>query len=273
MGVYSKLNLWNSPLKGGRGVFSQANKMILLLIGSFFVSCSSDSAPDCFQSAGDIVREEIAVPNFTKITVFENVGLVLNQGAEIKVEIETGKNLRNEVTATVEDGRLLLRDTNDCNFFRKYGLTKVYVTSPNITEIRSSTGLKIESSGRLSYPNLNLISESFNNTESETTDGAFDLDLDSETINITVNGIAYFKLSGNTTFIGVTIAAGDSRVEAENLKAQFVDIDHRGSNDILVNPQDLIKGDIRGTGDVVSFNTPPLIQINEIFKGRLIFKD
>ncbi|TMM56358.1 DUF2807 domain-containing protein [Maribacter algarum] len=248
-------------------------RRLLPLLCLFLTSCNSESAPDCFQSAGDLVREEVSVADFNKITVFENVGLVLKQGPEIKVEIETGENLRNEVEVTVEDGRLLLRNTNDCNYFREYGLTKIYVTAPNIGEIRSSTGLKIESDGVLAYPILRLISESFNNPESETTDGEFDLELDTDDVTALVNGIAYFRLRGRTEFFGATIAAGDSRIEAQNLRANLVDVDHRGSNDILVNPQQGIKGEIRGTGDVISFNEPFLIQVEELFKGKLIFKD
>jgi hypothetical protein len=125
----------------------------------------------------------------------------------------------------------------------------------------------------LGYQDLTLVSESFNNPESETTDGEFDLLLDTYAVTIVANGITYFKLKGETQFLGITIAAGDSRVEAEELIAQFVDIDHRGSNDLIVNPQQLIKGDIRGTGDVISLNQPSLVQVEELYKGRLIFKD
>ncbi len=244
-----------------------------LLIFFLQLGCDSDKASDCFQTAGDIVREEVQVSDFTKITVFENVGLVLKQGDELKVEVETGANLRNDVEVKVIEDRLVLRNNNNCNLFREYALTKIYVTAPNITEIRSSTGLKIESDGALDYPILRLISESFIDDTSETTDGEFDLILDSVDVTIVVNGIAYFKLRGNTEFIGVTIAAGDARVEANELRAQFVDIDHRGSNSILVNPVQLIKGDIRGIGDVISFQRPSLIQVNELFRGKLIFRD
>ncbi len=262
-----------SLFRDDNSVFPHVLKCALLLLSGFFISCNSDAAPDCFQSAGKLIREEVSVTDFSNITVFENVGLVLKQGPDIKVEVETGENLMNEIVVSVKDNRLLLRNTNDCNFFRNYGLTKIYVTAPNIRELRSSTGLKIESDGVLSFPVMRLVSESFINDESETTDGEFDLELDTTDVTIVVNGIAYFKLRGKTQFFGVTIAAGDSRIEAEALNAQFVDVDHRGSNDILVNPVQVIKGDIRGFGDVISYRRPPLVQINELFKGKLIFKD
>ena len=244
-------------------------KGIILLV---FFGCNSESAPDCLQTTGEVSRLEVIVPDFTKITVFENVSLVLKQGAVQQVEVETGENLREEVTAVVEGDRLLLRDTNDCNFVRSYGTTKVYVTSPNIEEVRSSTGWSVTSDGVLGYDSLTLVSESFNNTESETTDGLFDLEVATQNLTVVSNGIAYFKLSGSTQALNLTVAAGDTRIEADNLIAQRVGINHRGSNDMLVNPQQSITGLISGTGDVISSNRPAEISVDAIYKGKLVFR-
>ena len=118
-----------------------------------------------------------------------------------------------------------------------------------------------------------MFSESFLNPESETTDGNFDLELDTQNLSVVVNGIAYFKLRGNTANLNLTIAAGDSRIEAENLIAESVVVSHRGSNDMFVNPQASISGVIRGTGDVISSTRPTAIDVAELFRGRLVFRD
>ena len=237
------------------------------------IACNGENVPDCFQNAGDLVRTTVDVPEFSKITVFENLQVVLADGEEQKVEIETGEYLLNDVSAVVEGDRLIIRNENSCNYVREYGLTTIYITSPNISEIRSSTGFPIFSDGILNYPNLSLIAESFLNPETETTDGSFDLQLNATTVSIVVNGIAYFRLQGDTDNFNITIAAGDSRVEAENLVSQNVDLNHRGSNDVYVNPQQRISGVIRGTGDVISINRPPEIEVEELYNGRLIFQD
>lgn len=242
-----------------------------ILLMCFVSSCNSENAPDCLQNDGELIRQEVLLPPFDKITVFEKVALVLKDGPEQKVEIETGEFLLNEVSAAVEGDRLILRNENGCNLFRPFGITTVYVTAPNISEIRSSTGLLIRSDGVLGYPDLSLVSESFNNPETETTDGSFDLDLATTSVSIVVNGIAYFKLSGTTTTFNVTIAAGDSRIEAEELLADNVVVNHRGTNDILANPQVSVRGVIRGLGDVICFNRPDTIEVEEIFNGRLLF--
>ncbi|WP_339653130.1 head GIN domain-containing protein [uncultured Maribacter sp.] len=234
-------------------------------------SCDSENASDCFQDTGEIKRNEVELQEFEKITVFENVTLVIKQGDTQKVEIETGENLRNEVVAVVEDGRLILTDTNDCNYVRKYGVTVVYITTSNLTEIRSSTGYPIRSDGVLRFERLSLLSESFSNPEAETTDGEFNLDLDVSSLSITVNGIAYFNLTGYVENLNINIAAGDSRIEAEGLVAQYVNINHRGSNDVLINPQLKISGVLRGTGDVLSYTRPAEVNVEELYNGRLIF--
>ena len=261
-----KIRNTKCPLKGTLGVF-------LMLITFLLASCNGENVPDCFQNAGDLVRRPVDVAEFSTITVFENLNVVLKQGDEQQVEIETGEYLFNDVSAEVMDGRLILKNENSCNYVRKYGLTTVYVTSPNITEIRSSTGLLISSDGVLNYPSLTLLSESYSNPELETTDGSFDLELNSTTVRITVNGIAYFMLKGTTENFNVNVAAGDSRIEAENLISNDVTINHRGSNDVFVNPQQRLSGVLRGTGNLISVNRPPEIEVEQLFNGRLIFQD
>lgn len=244
----------------------------LLALSLTLWGCNQEGA-GCLGSAGDLQREEIAVPGFSDITVFENVRLVIRQGPEQRVVLETGENLRDGVSARVEDGVLELRDSNNCNLFRTYGLTTFYVTTPELATLRSSTGWPIESDGVLAFEDLRLISESFNNPETATTDGSFDLSLDTGRLRLVANGIAYFRLRGSTGTLGVTIAAGDSRVEAAELAARRVTLDHRGSNQVHVFPTGRIDGVIRGYGDVLSYNRPDTVEVEERFRGRLRFVD
>ncbi|MEC8832014.1 MAG: DUF2807 domain-containing protein, partial [Bacteroidota bacterium] len=89
-----------------------------LAIFLLLLSCNGDNVPDCFQNAGDIVRRPIEVSDFNTLTVFENLNVVLKQGDEQIVEIETGEFLWNDVSATVENNRLILRNENSCNYVR-----------------------------------------------------------------------------------------------------------------------------------------------------------
>jgi len=66
--------------------------------------------------------------------------------------------------------------------------------------------------------------------------------------------------------------SGIGRFEGRNLVAQKVEIYHRGSNDIIVNPIQELKGDLYGTGNLISINTPPVLEVVRHYQGRLILE-
>ncbi|EZH74551.1 hypothetical protein ATO12_12345 [Aquimarina atlantica] len=237
----------------------------------FLFGCDSENASDCFQRTGTIVRKEIEVSDFTRILVNPNIELIIKEGATTSIIIETGDNLLNEVSAIVEDDRLVLSNTNDCAFFRDFNQTKVFVTAPNITEIRSGTQFDISSDGILNYTSLTLLSEDFGGN-TETTTGTFNLSVDCENIGIVGNNIASFFITGTVQALDVNFASGTGRFEGANLVAENVQVFHRGTNKIIVNPQQSITGEIRSTGDVISVNRPSIVEVETFFTGKLIFQ-
>ncbi|GAA4297847.1 head GIN domain-containing protein [Aestuariibaculum suncheonense] len=234
-------------------------------------ACDSENAGDCFQKTGAIIQQEFTVATFDKILVNRDIELVIKHGIEQKVLVETGENLINDVTAVIEDGKLILTDNNTCNYIRDYGVTKVYVTSPNITEIRSSTQYDISSDGVLTYPSLTLLSESFGAPESFTS-ANFKLQVNNNTLLVVFNNASNCYISGQTNNLNITFASGTSRFEGENLKAQNITIWNRSSNNMILNPQQSIKGKISGVGDVICVTKPDIVDVVEEYKGRLIFK-
>lgn len=247
-------------------------KTIYIVLVVLLISCNGENALDCFQTAGSIIQQEVTVNTFEKILVNRDVELIVKKGPEQKVIIETGKNLINDVEAVVVDGKLILTDNNSCNFVRKYGITKVYVTSPNITEIRSSTQYDISSDGVLTYPSLTVLSEDFNAPDSFTV-GNFKLEIDNSSLRVVFNNLSNCYVSGKTENLNVTFAAGDSRFEGRSLIAQKVTIWNRGSNDMIVNPQQELKGTISATGNVIAVHHPPVVNVEEQYTGRLIFEN
>jgi hypothetical protein len=63
------------------------------------------------------------------------------------------------------------------------------------------------------------------------------------------------------------------RFEGKALKAENVRIFHDGQNDIIVNPQQSLTGQLRSTGNVVSYNEPPELDIFSLYQGEIIFID
>ena len=247
-------------------------KIIYILILNFIIACDSENAGDCFQKTGNIIQQEVIVSSFNKILVNRDIELIIEEGSEQKIVIETGENLMNDVSAIVVDGKLILTDDNSCNYVRDYGITKIYVASPNISEIRSSTQYTVSSKGVLTYPNLTILSEDYNAPDSFT-NGDFKLQIDSNSFRLVFNNISNCFISGKTNNLNITFAAGTSRFEGRDLITENVTIWNRSSNDMIVNPQQSIKGKISGTGNVIAVNEPLVVDVVEQYKGRLIFED
>lgn len=247
-------------------------KLSCLLLTLILLSCNAKVMPDCLQNAGPIIQMEYTVPEFTQIVVFERVQLILKQAEEQKIIVETGKYLRDDIVVDVIDGRLELHNNNGCNISRDYGITKIYVSAPDITQIRSSTGLPILSDGILNYPSLALLSEDFGAEGMYHTSGDFRLSVNSQNLKITSNNLSHFFLDGEVENLTIGFYAGDSRFEGRDLEAQHVQIFHRSSNDMIVNAQKSLKGEIRSTGNVIATNKPDVVEVTDFYKGNLIFE-
>lgn len=245
---------------------------ILILLTIVLAGCDSENAPGCFRAAGTIVQEQREVANFTKILAWQRTQVFIEQGPEHKVIIESGENLMDDVVLTVEEGRLNIYNNNACNLVRDYQITKIFVTAPNITEIRSSTGYEIRSIGTLRYPQLTLLSEDQNNEDFYHTNGDFYLDLAVENLSITANGLSRFYLSGSATFANFGLFGSDCGIEAGNLIVQDLNIVHRSTDRMVVNPQNSITGRIVSYGNCISKNRPPIVAVETPFEGRLIFE-
>jgi len=254
------------------GQSGKMKKILYILTLTLFFTCSSEDTNDCFQTSGGIVQQEIVVSTFERILVNRDVELILKQGTAFEVIIETGKNLLNDVEAKVVGDELQLTDNNTCNYVRDYGITKIYVTAPNITEIRSSTQYDVSSNGVLDYDRLALISEDFNVPGSFTV-GDFRMDVNLNQLSIISNNISTFYITGQTENLFVGFFAGAGRFEGEDLIAQNVDVFHRGSNDMIVNPQQSLTGSLFSTGNLISRNQPPIVDVEVLYTGRLIFED
>lgn len=243
-----------------------------LFLFFIFTACDTDSAWDCVKAAGAITQEVILLESFEKLDVRHRVQLIVKQGEEQKVVLETGENLRGKITLKVTNGELRIENGTSCNLVRDYEITKVYVTSPNINQIRNGSGLSVLSEGVLGFPSLALLSEDTGVEGDIHTVGDFELQLDVESLNIVANGKSNFFISGQAESASIGFYGGDGRFEGQNFIIQNLTIFHRSSNKMIVNPQESISGEIRGVGDVISLNEPPVVEVEAFYTGRLIFQ-
>ncbi|WP_121908626.1 head GIN domain-containing protein [Ulvibacter antarcticus] len=237
------------------------------------IACNSDSANDCFQTEGSIIETSFDVGEFTEIRIEGEVSLVVKQGEAHEVLVETGENLLNDVTVSVDGETLIIKDDNKCNLFRDYGITKAIVTAPNLTLIRNSSSYDVRSDGVLLYSDLSLVSNTSGGIENVRKGGDFYLEINCERLKISANGQSIFYISGRANSANISFTDENPRFEGENLEVDELKIFQVSANDMIVNPQQKISGIIRGTGDVISVNRPSVNEVQEFYTGRLIFQD
>lgn len=265
-----KWRAWNLALE-----LEFRNMKILLSVCLVFVlfSCDSEDSWDCLQAAGDRISKEYTVSKFTKIRIEDDVTLFLKQGASTKIMLETGENLLGDISVGVEGNTLVVKDNNDCNLVRDYGITKVFVTVPNLTEIRNSSAFDVIGEGILNFPQLTLVSNTTAGPETIRKSGDFYLNLVCEDFRVSANGQSVFYITGTTDKANLSFADEMPRFEGENFAIDELTVFQRSANKMIVNPQQSIVGKIVATGDIISHNRPPLVDVKELFTGRLLFKD
>lgn len=242
-----------------------------ILISVFIFSCDSDNGTDCFKKAGSIITKEYLLDDFTKLIFHENIELEIRQGFENKIQISYGKNLIESIGTTIIDDQLIIQNDVGCNLTRNYKPAKITLTAMNISEIRNASQFKVYSEEVLLFNSLTLISEDF--IVESTNVGDFDLTIDNENLSVISNNVSNFKLLGSTQNLFVGFYSGQGKFEGENLSAQSVRVFHRGTNKITVNPIEQITGEIRSSGNVIAITKPPLVDVEEFYTGRLIFRN
>jgi hypothetical protein len=232
------------------------------------LATSCGISEDCFKGNGNQVIQLFPLENFTKIKVYDGVGLVIKEGTNYEVKVITSDNILDNLEVKLEGNMLVVKDNSTCNIARDYGLTTVYVTAPTITEIHSKTDQDIRSDGVLNYSDLKLISIDLSDGA-----GTGDFRLSLNTINLYVesNNVSNFYLTGQSQNLHVFFSWGNGIFYGENLIVNIISIYHRGSNNIFLFPINSIEGNIYATGNVVLKNNP-IVSPNVIqhFTGRLI---
>lgn len=238
--------------------------IFLLLLAS----CNNDLTPECFKNMGSIITYDVLVSDFTSINVGVGVELIITEGPEQKVTIQTGENIEEYISAQVNNSELLIKNDNNCNWVRDYKSTTVYITTPHLERVYSASQFAVKSNGILNFPTLSLQSGIYN----ETASGTFEMEVNCQNLTIDDNQACYFIINGAVEKLAVNFYAGDARFDGSGLTAQKMQVFHRSTNDIIANVQQEVTGTLYSTGNLVLKNHPPVVTVNSIYTGQVVYE-
>ncbi|WP_445456283.1 GIN domain-containing protein [Flavobacterium sp. HNIBRBA15423] len=243
----------------------------ILIISLLFIATSCGISEDCFKGNGNRIIQNFPLEGFTKVKVYDGVGLIIKEGPDYEVRIETSDNIIDNLEVKLEGDMLVVKDNSTCNIARDYGQTIVYLTTPNLTEIHSKTNQDIKSEGVLRYPELKLYSIDISDGAGT---GDFYLDVDNGYIFVESNNVSNFFIEGQVNYLDVFFTWGNGRFNGSKLiiNNKFYAF-HRGSNDLIIFPNPIIlEGDIYSTGNIILKNRPYQVNINEHYYGKVVFQ-
>ncbi|RZJ69892.1 head GIN domain-containing protein [Flavobacterium sp.] len=243
-------------------------KLLALFVILLLAGCGASDS--CFKSTGEIVTRQIDVSQtpFTKISVFPGIELIVSEGSDYSLSIQSGENIIDDVSVKIEGDMLTLKDDSGCNLVRSYNRTKVFVTAPNLEELYSNTNKDIISDGVLHFPILRLFSMDFFDGVGT---GDFHIQVDNNQLVVESNHVSGFYLSGQTNQALYNFYDGIGRLEAENLIADDIQIFQRGSNDMILHAVTSLSGAIYSTGNVICKSQPATVNVNRHWSGRVIY--
>ena len=245
------------------------NYNYILIASLLLILTSCGISEDCFKGNGNRIKQTFLLENFTKIKVYDGVGLIIKEGPNYEVKIETSDNIIDNLDVKIEGDMLVIKDNSTCNIARDYGQTIVYVTAPKIEEIHSKTNQDIKSDGVLHYGLLRLFSIDLSDGAGT---GNFYINIDSiGQLVIESNNVSNFHINGHVGEMLLNFYFVNGRFYGEQLAAENIKIFQRGSNGMIVKPILKIEGTIYATGNVILKNMPPIIDVEEVYTGRLIY--
>ncbi len=234
---------------------------ISMLLGS----CGKDNASDLLQSSGPVKKEQRDISgSFNKVSIYNNVNLVLSQGPTTSIVVEGGSNLLNDITTEVDDdGTLTIRNLNNYNWVRSYdNKVTVYLQAKSIWLIRYETSGDITTTDTIHEDSLKVEAWGGSGTIKMTVDcgtsffimhyGAMDFNINGR------SGVTYFFANSYGPF------------HCLGLKSDITFIRNSGTNDCYVNAKDRIGADIRSLGNVYYSGNPPIVDVSLTGSGQLI---
>ncbi|MCH8233001.1 MAG: DUF2807 domain-containing protein [Bacteroidetes bacterium] len=229
------------------------------------LACNSENAFDCIKKTGPVVIDAVPVADFDKISLHDNINLILVSGNDMMVQIEAGKNLLSKISINVTDNILIIENLNTCNWVRDYKAINVYVTNPSLVEVHMHGYGSVISKDTLHTGYLSIIS-----TDSP---GDVSLVIEGDALYIVSNHLANFTIAGSLDFLRVGFYFNDSKFYGKNLQVKKIELNHNGINTIMISPSDQLTGIIGNTGNVEIYSDPPVIDLKYLGSGRLIRKD
>ncbi len=229
----------------------------LLLILFAFSSCIF-TGPS-LKGNGNVVEKTRKTGSFDEIKVSRGMNVYISQGEKTKVVVKADENILDAIETRVE-GNTLKVTTNQN--IRNATSKKVFVTTPNISMIKSTAGSNVFSETVIKSKNLDLTGSAGSNMK---------LEIDSRVLNVAVSAGSNVKLEGRAdSFTGK--ASSGSNLKAEDLTSKNCSANVSSGANLWITVKDNFMGHASSGGNIFYYGNPESSDIEKSSGGNIIKK-
>ncbi len=222
-------------------------------------SCQGPGVLDCFESTGPYREKQEDLPSFQKIVAYDNIDIYLLNGTSQEVVIKAGKHLIPHIETTVNNGTLVIRNHNSCNWVRGTGNPGIYIYSDSIKRIETYGFINISTPDTLRINSLQLYTDGTGN---------FNFNITGDSLFVESTFVSNFYMSGRLNYLSVKFT-NDSQFHGKDLLSDNTLITHQGSNSIEVYPLTSLTGTLESTGSLYYYHIPTTLNIKITGTGKL----
>ncbi len=243
-------------------------RLTLVLFAGFMACGPPGERPDCFKPAGSTGHEHRPLPAFSTLEVHDNVQVVLSaDGQPFGADLTGGRNLLSEVNTELEDGKMVIRNQNKCNFVRSQKRPIVVtIHLPDSAIHRRFTVLhKGEEPIRSAWAGMAMDTIFL----FQLNIGDTDLDISSTYVWIGLYEYGDIILHGQTREL-IATASGVGFLRAENFRAENAYVKGYRDSHLYVRASNNIGVELFGRGNGYWYGNPPNTDLRAYDKGQII---
>lgn len=226
-------------------------KHIIAIALSFFILNACQKG--CLTSTGEEITTERIGGEFNHIQIWDNVDVQITQSDENRIQVKAGENIIDDIETRMEEGVLIIRNNNTCNWMRSY-TKKIEVQ----VEVKQLYEIEMRGVGEISSTNaINSDSLMLNVWDAA---GKVDLTIDTKKSTIRYHiGTADIIYRGKTRLSYIS-SNSYGPVDARDLESEQTYISTIGSNNNYVWATEILEATVGSIGNIYYKGDPKILK-------------
>lgn len=225
-------------------------------------SCKMSAFKNGIKGNGKVVSKEVKIEDYNSINLGGKFDLVYEQkvNEEAYLRFEIDENLQEYASATVKDGKLTIKSTQEINP-KHY---KVYTNSTALSELSTSGMNNVELRDSINSENLDIYGSGMGDIQA--------MNLNCTNLNVHTSGMVDITLGGETVNTTMSVS-GKGSINAYNLKSQNANCSVSGIGSIKLYASEMLSAKVSGIGKINYKGNPKETNLSKSGIGGISAKE